>query len=92
MRFYFSCGAGVPVMGFWEALTARGLIRSHCFEAESVEEALRICDHDIGDGRGGPSGWRGPYEVAGRSRWTRRTPEDRKRDGRGGVAILELIP
>ncbi len=89
MRFYFSCGAGVPVTGHWTTLTALGLYRSHCFWANSVQEAQLVCDRDIGDGEG--HRWRGPYEVLGSKRWSRRTEGDRKRDGRGGIAILELI-
>ena len=89
MRFYFSCGTGVPVTGHWTTLTARGLYRSHCFWANSVREAQLVCDRDIGDGGG--HGWYGPYEVGGARRWSRRTTSDRRRDGRGGKAILELI-
>ncbi len=89
MRFYFSCGAGVPVTGHWTTLTALGLYRSHCFWANSVREAQLVCDRDIGDGEG--HRWSDPYEVLGSKRWRRHTEGDRKRDGRGGTAILELI-
>lgn len=89
LRFYFSCGAGVPVTGHWTTLTERGLYRSHCFWADSVREAQLACDRDIGDGKG--HRWYGPYEVSGRTRWSRGTKSDQRRSGMGGKAILELI-
>lgn len=88
LKFEFSCGAGVTVMGHWTTLTERGLYRSHCFWADSVREAQLVCDRDIGDGEG--HRWHGPYDVSGRS-WGRHTKSDHKRGGRGGKAILELI-